>query len=372
MEQPRRQPATPPERDHQPPEIAPSQTRDEVVLRVGLVALLVVLTFQVVQPFVVPLLWAVIIAVSLYPVYARIRAALGGRRAYAAALSTVITLVALTVPFVYLADTLVTSVEPLAARVAKGEINIPPPPAGVGDLPMIGNVVEKYWTEAANDDGAFRARLLRHLKPLAAWLASGAAGLTLAIAQFIAAILVAGVLMARAPEMLEWTHRVVLRLAPSNGATLMQLAGATIRNVSRGVLGVALIQSLCAGVAFLLAGIPAAGLWALLCFVFASIQIGVLPVVGPVAVYALFTMDLTVAIPLALWCGFVGLIDNILKPLLLHHGMDTPLWVFVVGSIGGLISSGFIGLFIGPVLLVLAYEVGREWLNRDTREAEPT
>jgi len=91
--------------------------------------------------------------------------------------------------------------------------------------------------------------------------------------------------------------------------------------------------------------------------VLAVIQLGVLPVVGPIAVYAFFKMDLIVAIPFALWCGFVGLIDNILKPLLLHHGLSAPLWVIVVGSIGGLVSAGITGLFVGPVLLVLAYEL---------------
>jgi predicted PurR-regulated permease PerM len=127
------------------------------------------------------------------------------------------------------------------------------------------------------------------------------------------------------------------------------------------VLGVALIQALCAGVAFMLVGIPAAALWALLCFILAVVQLGVLPVVGPLALYALFTMDLVVAVPFALWCGFVGLIDSILKPLLLHHGMRTPLWVIALGSIGGLVTSGVVGLFIGPVLRVLAYELGRVW-----------
>ena len=334
-------------------------------MRIGLVVLLIVWTFYIVRPFLMPLLWAVIIAVSLYPVYTRIESALGGRRALAAVLTTVLALAVLFAPSVYLGGTLVKTVEHLTTQADEGGIRIPPPPDGVGSLPVIGPTVERYWTEAASDSGAVRKRLAPHLKPLAGWLVSAAAGMTLTFATFVVAILVAGVLMAYTPQILSPMRRVVLRVAPREGAGLARLAEDTIRNVSRGVVGVAFIQALCAGVGFLLVGIPAAGLLALLCLVLAVIQLGVLPVVGPIAIYAFFKMDLIVAIPFALWCGFVGLIDNILKPLLLHHGLSTPLWVIVVGSIGGLVSAGITGLFVGPVLLVLAYELGGAWLAAD-------
>jgi len=338
----------------------------EHIAQTGLIALLVVWSFHVVQPFIMPVIWGGIIAVSLHPVYERIEAALKGHRILAASLTTLLSLAVLVIPTVYLGNTLAVNAEQISHKLDKEGIHIPPPPEGVARLPLVGHTIDKYWREAAKDKGgALRAALERHLKPLGAWFVSAAAGVGFAIAQFVVAIFIAGVMLASTATLLASARRITLRLAPHKGHTLASLAEATIRNVSRGILGVAFIQTLCAGTGFLLAGVPAAGLWALLCFILAVVQIGVLPIVAPVALYVLFTADMTIAIPFALWCAFVGLIDNFLKPLLLHHGMSTPLWVIVVGSIGGLLSSGVIGLFIGPVLLVLAYELLQEWLAED-------
>jgi len=348
--------------DEHPPASGPV----EHFARTGLIVLLTVWSFHVVQPFVVPVVWAGIIAVSLHPVYERLEAVLRGHRILAASLTTLLSLTVLVIPVVYLGNTLAVNAEQISHKLDKEGIPIPPPPEGIARLPLVGHTIDTYWREAAQDKGgALRAALERHLKPLGAWFVSAAAGVGFAIAQFVVAIFIAGVMLASTPTLLAWTRRITLRLAPNKGHTLVSLSETTVRNVSRGILGVAFIQTLCAGTGFLLAGVPAAGLWALLCFILAVVQIGVLPVVAPAALYVLFTADMTIAIPFALWCAFVGLIDNVLKPLLLHYGMSTPLWVIVVGSIGGLLSSGVIGLFIGPVLLVLAYELVREWLAED-------
>jgi predicted PurR-regulated permease PerM len=327
--------------------------------------LLVVWCFYVVRPFVVPVAWALIIAVSLHPLYQRLEMALKGRRIPAATLTTLIALTVLAIPVAYLVDTLVISIEHVGQKLSGQGLEIPAPPGKIAELPLVGPSLDKYWRRAAQNESALRAKLEEHLKPLGRWFASVAAGAGFALAQFIVAIFIAGVVLACKVPLRAHAQKLVLRVMPHKGAAIVDLAETTIRNVSRGVLGVAAIQTLCAGIGFLLVGLPAAGLWALLCFILATVQIGVLPIVGPAALYVLFTADMSIAIPFAIWCGFVGLIDNFLKPLLLHHGMSTPLWIIVVGSLGGLLSFGVMGLFIGPVLLVLAYELYTAWMSED-------
>jgi predicted PurR-regulated permease PerM len=352
-------------------ERTPPAGTPEHLLQVGLIVLLAVWSFQVVRPFLLTVAWGIIIAVTLAPAYERLEIALNRRRALAAAITTLLALALLVVPAVLLSDTLVTSVEHFSHRLDEDGIRIPPPPEVIGNLPVVGHWLEERWLKASQAPEEVRSALARHLKPVAAWLVTAAAGMTVALAQFVVAIVVAGFLLMRAPEVIEWSDRIVRRVAADKGTKLVALAKVTIRNVSRGVLGVALIQTLCAGVAFLLVGLPAAGLWALLCFFLAVVQVGTLPIVAPAAIYVFFTADLWIAIPFAIWCGFVGLIDNVLKPLLLHRGLPAPLWVVVVGSIGGILSSGVIGLFTGPVVLVLGYALLRAWLDEDGEHPAP-
>ena len=141
---------------------------------------------------------------------------------------------------------------------------------------------------------------------------------------------------------------------------------ATIRSVARGILGVALIQSLLAGLGFLVIGVPAAGLWALLCLLLAVVQIGILPVLIPVLVYVFSTADTLPAVMFLLWSIFVGGLDNVLKPILLGRGVNVPMAVIFVGAIGGFLLSGIIGLFVGSVILVLGYQVFLVWLYGTT------
>jgi predicted PurR-regulated permease PerM len=140
------------------------------------------------------------------------------------------------------------------------------------------------------------------------------------------------------------------------------LAEAVVRSVSRGILGVALIQALLAGLGMLVAGVPAAGLWALVVLLLATIQIGAFPVLLPVMIYLFYSADLGTAVLFAIWSLFVGSIDNVLKPILLGRGVSVPMVVIFLGAIGGFIGGGIIGLFVGPVVLVVGYELFLAWL----------
>jgi len=144
------------------------------------------------------------------------------------------------------------------------------------------------------------------------------------------------------------------------------LAEATVRSVANGILGVALIQSLLAGISFMVVGVPAAGLWALLCLILSIAQIGTAPILIPVVIYLFYNADTFTAVAFLIWSIPLSLIDNILKPILLGRGVKTPMAIIFIGAIGGLLNSGVIGLFIGAVTLALGYELFLLWLNAET------
>jgi predicted PurR-regulated permease PerM len=175
------------------------------------------------------------------------------------------------------------------------------------------------------------------------------------------------VLLAKAESLGALGRRLARRIAGNNGERFVTLAVATTRSVARGVLGVALIQAILAGIGFLAVGIPGAGLWAMIALLTCIVQIGPGPVVIPAAIYIFASADTTTAVLFAAWSVFVMLIDNFLKPILLGRGVDVPLIVVVLGAIGGLLTMGIIGLFIGAIVLVLGYTVLLIWLN----ETEP-
>ena len=197
-------------------------------------------------------------------------------------------------------------------------------------------------------------------------------GLTLGILQTLFAIALAVAFLAKA----EATHRALLpvavRIAPHRGERLMRLASATIRAVAKGVIGVAAAQAMLAWAGMAAAGVPAAGAWALLVLICAVAQLPAALVLVPVAIYVFASSSKPVAIAFLIWALFVGLIDNVLKPLLLGRGAGVPTLVIVIGAIGGMLSSGIIGLFVGAVVLGVGFELFAAWVRNDEQAAEST
>jgi len=202
-------------------------------------------------------------------------------------------------------------------------------------------------------------------------LLSFAAHAGVGILHLLTAILIAAVLLAKSADAHRVTTALAYRLAGEQGRRFADLAETVVRSVARGILGIALIQALLGGLGMLGAGVPAAGLWALLIMILATIQIGAFPVLLVAAVYLFYTGDLTTAILFSAWSVFVGSLDNALKPVLLGRGVAVPMAVIFIGAIGGLLNAGIIGLFIGPVVLVLGYELFLAWLHAPAHAGEP-
>jgi predicted PurR-regulated permease PerM len=338
----------------------------EAAIRIGLVVLWVGWCFQILRPFVIPIIWGIIIAVAIYPVYEYLRTLLKDSTRVAAMLVTVGMLVILVWPAVLVGGLLVQHAEIVVSHVRDGTLTVlPPPPQGLETWPLIGEPLANIWNLASvNISGAF-AQLEPQIMMLAKWLLSVVTGTGLAILQFFVAVLIAGVLLAYSTPGYQLAHNIGRRLAGDRGAELADLAEATVRSVARGVLGVVLIQSALAGLGFFVAGIPAAGFWAFLCLVLGVVQIGIFPIMIPMVIYVFSTSDTVTAVLFLVWSIFVSVIDNILKPLFLGRGLEVPMLVIFMGAIGGMLLSGIIGLFIGAVVLTLGYKLFLAWLEVD-------
>lgn len=334
----------------------------EATVRVGVLVVLVAWCLQIVWPFLVPLVWGVIIAIAAYPAYRWLQVALGGRRKLAATIFTLLALVLLIGPTILLAETLVGGTQELAINMRDGTVAIPAPPEGISQWPVIGQPLQRLWQLASVDLEQALGHMGPQLRAFARWLLSAAAGVGLGILQFVFAIIIAGVLLAQARPGHRAAYAIAIRLAGERGAELADLAHMTIRSVTRGILGVALIQSLLAGLGFLAVGLPAAGFLALICLVLALVQ-SIVIVLVPTVIYVFATADPVVAGVFLIWSLFVGLIDNVLKPILLGRGVKAPMIVIFIGAIGGFLAFGIIGLFVGAVVLALGYELFLSWLH---------
>jgi len=341
----------------------------EATVRIGLIAVLVLYCFQIVRPFLIPVVWGVIIAVAVHPNYLWLQRLLGERRTLAALLFVLLALVLLITPTFLLSDTLVTGVTGLARSLSEGSLVIPMPPESVAGWPLVGAPLDKFWRLASVNLAGALGEIGPQLKVLGKWLLSAGAGAGLGILQFVLAIIIAGVILRHGESGTRVSYAIARRLAEEHGAGFIDLARATIRSVSRGILGVALLQSILAGLGFLAAGVPAAGLWAFLCLLLSVIQVGIFPITVPAIIYVFATADTTTAVIFLIWSLVVGALDNVLKPLLLGRGVNVPMAVIFVGAIGGFLASGIIGLFIGAVILVLGYELLLDWLELDAGAA---
>jgi len=330
------------------------------------IAGLIAWCFMIARPFLVPIVWGAIIAVAVFHGYERLQTGLGGRRVTAAVLVTLLMLVLLAVPSVLLGDSLVSGARNVVDSFQSGELQIPPPPDSVAGWPLIGEPIAKTWALASEDLEEVLRQTGPLLKGIGGWLLGAAAGAGLALLQFVLAILISGAFLAHSGAAGGMTRAVVTRLAGERGLEFMGVAEQTVRSVANGILGVALIQALLAGLGFLVAGVPAAGLLTLICLLFGVIQLGVVIVLIPVVVYLFSTADTATAVGFLIWAILVAPVDNILKPILLGRGVDVPMLIIFVGAIGGFLSAGIIGLFIGAVVLALGYKLFLAWLAQDS------
>jgi predicted PurR-regulated permease PerM len=337
----------------------------EAAIRIGLVAVLAAWCFSIFRPFLNPLLWGIIIAVAVHPVFLRLLGVFGGRRGRAATVLTLLALALLIVPTVMLGMSLVETAQRLADGIQGGTLKVPPPPDAVAGWPLIGERLHAFWRLANENLVAALEETGPQLKALGGWLLSALGGVGMGVLQFIVAIIIAGALLANAEGGKATVQRLATRLAGEQGAEFADIAAATVRSVAQGVLGVAVIQAILAGIGMLAVDVPGAGLWALLVLLLAVVQLPPILVLGPIIVYVFLVESTIPAVLFTVWSIAVGASDSFLKPLLLGRGVNIPMLVILIGAIGGMILSGVIGLFVGAVVLAVGYKLFIAWLYRD-------
>ena len=334
----------------------------DAFINISLTALLVISCLLILKPFVPLLVWGIIIAIASYPRFEKLKNSLGGRGSWTAVAWTVLLLLILIVPIFLLAGGIVESGQILIARIHDGTLSVPPPPAGIETWPLVGARLSGMWNAASTDLTQLLIRFAPEIKAAIPKVLSASAGVGLTVIQFFIAILVSGALLANSVPIAKFTRALCIRIFGEKGPEYQHLVGSTIRSVTFGILGVALIQSAFAAVGFLLVGIPGAAAWSVIFLMGALLQVGVIVLI-PAVIYIFATASTTKAIVFLVWCIFVALMDNVLKPILLGRRAVVPILVVFLGAIGGFVALGLIGLFVGAVVLSVGYKLVLAWIE---------
>jgi predicted PurR-regulated permease PerM len=297
-------------------------------------------------------------------VHQKLKGWLKGRGTLAAVIVTILVLLVFIVPGILFAIKTGSEAKEVLVAYRAGEIKISPPQESVKNWPLVGNKAYALWQQASTDMNTFVEKNPDKVQAVSSravdLLKSTGKGLLL----LTFAIIISGVLLSYAQQVASFTRRLCNHLLNSTKLDMASIASVTIRNVVKGVLGVAVIQSALAGAGMAVAGVPYSGIWTLLCLILAIVQIGITPVSIGVIIYIWASgASTTTAILLTIWMALVGLLDNFLKPIIMGKGAPVPMLVIFLGAIGGFIFSGFIGLFTGAVILSLGYKLFDIWLK---------
>ena len=348
----------------------------DLLIRVGLIAFVTILCARIFAPFTGLLLWALILAVALYPLHRSLAGRLGGRQGWSATLIVIAGLLLIGVPTVMLGSSFASRIHDVYTAFENNEIVIKAPSPGVADWPLVGKKVYSTWSAASEDLPDFLQQNKEQLTNLSKRALSAATNTAGAVMMFLGALIIAGIMMAYGESGSRALRRIFCRLAsPEKGPRLHSLSTATVRSVATGVIGVAFIQALLLGIGFIAAGVPAAGILALLVLILGILQLPALIISLPVIAYLWGAGDAstTVNIVFTIYLLLAGMADNVLKPILLGRGVDAPMPVVLLGALGGMVSAGIIGLFLGAVLLAVGYQIFMEWVDEsETDEAAVT
>ena len=333
----------------------------ESSIKISVLAALALACFSILKPFIAPIIWAGIIAVAVKPLSDLIERKINSRK-IAASITTLLLLSVLIYPTYMFASSVINVSQQLAQQFETGELSIPTPKERIKELPIIGESTYAMWYDISNN---LSETVMEHKDELASFsksLGSKIASAGIAVIILIFSIFISGLFLVNADKCSEFTHKLAKRLAGETGAQFANLASVTIRGVTQGILGVAALQGLLAGIGFTIMEIPAAPILGLAVLILSVIQLSPALILIPVSIYAFSVMGPVAASLFLIWNVAVSLMDNVLKPIIMGKGSTVPMLVIFLGALGGFISMGFIGLFIGAVILVLAYELFKTWL----------
>ena len=350
--------------DKSPPKPPFSTPNVDLTIRLVLLGLLAYWSLRILAPFATILLWSAILAVALYPFFDWLARFLNRPRLAA----IVVTLLSLTVvvgPVTWLSLGLIGGVGTLVSKLDAGQLGVPLPPETVKNWPLVGERLHELWTLSATNMKAMLVELAPKLKPVSGRLLDLAQNALLDLLQFIVSIAIAGFLFLPGPQLVSALRAALDRVLGQHGREMVQLTGATIRSVSRAVVGVALLQAFLAGVGFQAAGVPAASVLAFVALLLGIVQIGPTILIIPVIIWSWTAMATTQALIFTAYMLPVSMIDNVLKPVLMARGLVAPIPVVMIGVVGGTLTYGVVGLFLGPIVLCVAWTLAMVWMKEN-------
>ena len=340
----------------------------EIAVKLVLLGIVLYWALLILKPFVMIVLWAAIIAVTLSPIVNKLEKQFGGRRKQIIWGIVLGAVFALVLPTYMISDSLIDSSQEIAHQLKEGTLVVPPPSEKVASWPLVGEKIHGYWAEAATNLEATLRKYQPQLKEYGGAIASAVGGALSTVLQFVVSLLIAAVFLTNSIGGVKVSNAIAKRLIGDKGVEWVQLSAMTIRSVVQGILGIAIIQSFFSLIGLVVMDVPFAPLWAFVVLFLAIIQLPPILILGPIAAYVFSYADTTPATIFAVYAVVVSSSDAFLKPLLLGRGVDIPMLVILLGAIGGMILSGIIGLFVGAVVLALAYKLFITWLEAEVKE----
>jgi len=332
-------------------------------IQIAALVLLVSYCLAIVGPFVSLVVWGLVLAVAIFPLHLKLASALGGNEKLAATLIILIGLVVVVLPGWLMTKSVISSIMAFAAEARSGTLHIPPPAENVADWPLIGDRVYALWSSAATN----LEETLKNLEPspreASMWLVGKIGSLAGGMLQMAASIVIAGIATLYAKDGYKLSCAIATRISSTRGKHLTDVSIATIRSVTNGVLGVAVIQAVLAGIGLFVMGVPHGGIITAVVLITAIIQIPALLILAPVVFWVFSFAAPIPATIFAIYMLVVALSDNVLKPILLGRGVDLPAAIVLIGAIGGMIQYGVVGLFLGAVILGLGYTIISDWIK---------
>ncbi len=351
----------------------------QVTLGVLAVGALIGASLWILRPFIGPLIWSAMVVVASWPLMRALQVRLGGRRWLATTIMTLLLVLLFVVPLTVAIATIVGNADRIvifAKNVAAFRMEAPPP--WLATLPLVGGWLADLWNEAvaAGADGLFE-RLAPYAGVVTRWFVSEVGSVGFLLLQFLMTVGLAAVMYANGEAWADTMLRFGRRLGGGRGEHVVQLAGDATRGVALGVGITALIQSVLGGLTLGIAGVPFAGLLTAVMFMLCLAQLGPTLVLVPATIWLFWQGDTGWGIFALIATIIVGTIDNVIRPVLIRLGADLPLLLILAGVIGGLFAFGLVGIFVGPVVLAVAWTLLEAWigdqdeLSPETPEPEP-
>jgi len=351
-------------------QLPPARDVARIVLVVLFIGLMIVSSLWILQPFLGALIWATMIVVATWPLMLKVQGALGGRRWAAVMVMTLAMLFLLVAPLTTAILTVMDRRDEIVSLVASlSTTDVPPPPAWLEGVPLVGARLSEEWRRlAAIGAEELAAQAAPYIRQALTWFAGQAGSLGLMVLHFVLTLIIAAILYSNGEVAARGVRRFGHRLADERGENAVVLSGQAIRAVALGVIVTAVVQSAAAGFGLAVAGIPYAGVLTTIIFVLCIAQIGPILILIPAVAWVYWSGSSVTGTVFLVWSIAVALLDNVLRPILIRRGADLPLLLIFAGVIGGLVSFGVIGLFVGPTVLAVTYRLLETWISDIDRE----